>query len=129
MWRNSFLRVTNPSLTGDTMWSLVKFGRIIWGWGSLSYLSNVKGTKALVVIGGGTLKKLGFVDRIVDYLKKGFKEVEVYEGIEPNPKVSTAVKLAEFIKEYKPDTLVALGGGSVIDATKAAFAYNFIFHH
>ena len=102
------------------MWNLLRFGEIIWGWGSLSYLSTLKGKRALITTTRGKLRELGFVDKVKEYLSKGFEKVEVFEGIEPNPKVSSVMKLYKFIKEYKPDTIIALGGGSVIDATKAA---------
>ena len=103
------------------MWRLTRFGEIVWGWGSLSYLSQLKGSRALLVTSRGALKRLGFVDKAAGYLAEGFGEVRVYEGIEPNPRVSTALKLAKFMAGYKPDTIVALGGGSVMDAAKAAW--------
>ncbi len=89
------------------------------GKGSLEVLKTVKGKKAIVCVGGGSMKKFGFLDKIVSYLEEAGLEVKLFEGIEPDPSVTTVMKGAEVMTEFEPDWIVAVGGGSPIDAAKA----------
>ena len=57
------------------------------GKGSLEELKNLKGKRAVVVVGGGSMKKFGFLDRAVAYLKEAGMEVRLIEGVEPDPSV------------------------------------------
>ena len=93
------------------------------GKGSLSELKNLKGTKAILVLGGGSMKRFGFVDRAVGYLKEAGMEVELFENVEPDPSVETVMKGAEKMREFQPDWIVAMGGGSPIDAAKAMWVF------
>ena len=77
------------------------------------------GKKVLLVIGGGSVKKLGYLDEVQEHLKKNGLEVVLFEGIEANPHSQTINKAAELGKEEDVDFLLALGGGSVMDASKA----------
>lgn len=74
------------------------------------------GKKVLLVYGGGSIKRNGIYDQIQEELK----EFEIFElgGVEPNPRVSTARKAIEIIKENSIDFILAVGGGSTIDCTK-----------
>lgn len=92
---------------------------IYHGKGALEVLKNLKGSKAIVCVGGGSMKKFGFLDKVVDYLKEAGMEVKLFEGIEPDPSVTTVMKGAEIMAEFEPDWIVAVGGGSPIDAAKA----------
>lgn len=65
------------------------------------------------------MKRFGFLDRAVEYLKEAGMEVELFEGIEPDPSVETVMKGAEAMLAFEPDWIVAMGGGSPIDAAKA----------
>ena len=58
---------------------------IYHGKGCLEELKNLKGKKAFLVVGGGSMKRQGFLDKAVHYLKDGGMEVEVFEGVEPDP--------------------------------------------
>lgn len=89
------------------------------GKGALEALKTFKGEKAMVCVGGGSMKKFGFLDRIVGYLKEAGMQVELFEGIEPDPSVETVMKGAAAMEKFQPDWIVAVGGGSPIDAAKA----------
>ena len=89
------------------------------GKGSLETLKTLKGKRAMVCVGGGSMKKFGFLDKVVSYLKEAGMEVELIEGIEPDPSVDTVMKGAEAMTKFRPDWIVAMGGGSPIDAAKA----------
>lgn len=96
---------------------------IYHGKGCLEELKNLKGKKACLVVGGGSMKRQGFLDRAVNYLKEGGMEVRLIEGVEPDPSVETVMKGAEVMREFEPDWIVAMGGGSPIDAAKAMWAF------
>ncbi len=89
------------------------------GKGSLEVLKTLKGNKAIVCVGGGSMKKFGFLDKIVSYLQEAGLEVRLFEGIEPDPSVTTVMKGAAVMAEFEPDWIIAVGGGSPIDAAKA----------
>ena len=96
---------------------------IYHGKGCLEELKNLKGKKACLVVGGGSMKRQGFLDRAVNYLKEGGMEVRLIEGVEPDPSVETVMKGAKAMQEFKPDWIVAVGGGSPIDAAKAMWVF------
>lgn len=89
------------------------------GKGALEALKTFKGKRAMVCVGGGSMKKFGFLDRAVEYLQQAGMEVKLFEGIEPDPSVETVMRGAEAMLEFQPDWIVAIGGGSPIDAAKA----------
>ncbi len=89
------------------------------GKGSLENLKNLKGKKAVIVVGGGAMKRGGFLQRAEDYLKSAGMEVMLIEGVEPDPSVTTVMNGAAKMIEFGPDWIVAMGGGSPIDAAKA----------
>ena len=89
------------------------------GKGSIDVLKTFTGKRAMVCVGGGSMKRFGFLDKIVSNLKEAGMEVEVFEGIEPDPSVETVMKGAEAMQKFNPDWIVAVGGGSPIDAAKA----------
>lgn len=69
------------------------------------------------------MKRQGFLDRAVEYLKEAGMEVQLFEGVEPDPSVETVMKGAEAMRAFEPDWIVAMGGGSPIDAAKAMWAF------
>ena len=93
------------------------------GTGSLETLKTLTGKKAIVVVGGGSMKRFGFLDKAVAYLKEAGMEVELFEGVEPDPSVETVMKGAEAMRRFQPDWIVAMGGGSPIDAAKAMWVF------
>ncbi len=96
---------------------------IYHGKGSLSELKNLGGKRAILVVGGGSMKRQGFLDKAIGYLKEGGMEVEVFEGVEPDPSVETVMRGAETMRAFQPDWIVSMGGGSPIDAAKAMWAF------
>ena len=96
---------------------------VYFGQGTLEELKNLGGKRAIVVVGGGTMKRMGFLDRAVQYLKDGGMEVELFEGVEPDPSVETVMRGAEVLRKFQPDWIVAMGGGSPIDAAKAMWVF------
>ncbi|MBO7761552.1 MAG: iron-containing alcohol dehydrogenase [Clostridia bacterium] len=92
---------------------------LYYGKGALENLKNLKGKRAVVVVGGSAMKKNGFLQRAEDYLKEAGMEVKVIEGVEPDPSVTTVMNGAAVMAEFQPDWIVAMGGGSPIDAAKA----------
>lgn len=89
------------------------------GKGALEALKSFQGKKAMICTGGGSMKKFGFLDKAVSYLKEAGFEVELFEGIEPDPSVDTVMRGAEAMLKFQPDWIIAMGGGSPIDAAKA----------
>ena len=89
------------------------------GKGALEALKSFTGKKAMICVGGGSMKRFGFLDRAVAYLKEAGMEVELFEGIEPDPSVETVMRGAEAMLKFEPDWIIAMGGGSPIDAAKA----------
>lgn len=92
---------------------------IYHGKGSLESLKTFEGKKAMICVGGGSMKRFGFLDRAIGYLKEAGMEVEVFDGIESDPSVETVMRGAEAMLKFEPDWIVAIGGGSPIDAAKA----------
>ncbi len=93
------------------------------GKGALAELKNLGGKKAIVVVGGGSMKRFGFLDKAVGYLKEGGMEVQLFENVEPDPSVETVMRGAKAMQEFQPDWIVAMGGGSPIDAAKAMWVF------
>ena len=96
---------------------------IYFGKGSLEQLKNLRGKKAVLVLGGGSMKKFGFVDKALDYLKEAGIETKLIEGVEPDPSVDTVLIGAEVMRDFEPDWIIAMGGGSPIDAAKAMWIF------
>lgn len=93
------------------------------GKGCLDALKTLTGKRAFVVVGGGSMKRFGFLDKVEDYLKEAGMEVHLFEGVEPDPSVETVMKGAEAMRSFQPDWIVSIGGGSPIDAAKAMWAF------
>lgn len=96
---------------------------IYHGKDSLAVLKSLEGKKAFIVIGGGSMKRFGFLDKVLSYLKEANMETKVFEGVEPDPSVETVMKGAKEMEEFNPDWIVSIGGGSPIDAAKAMWIF------
>ena len=94
-----------------------------YGKGAIDVLKTIKGKKAIVVVGGGSMKRFGFLDKVVNNLKEAGMEVQLFEGVEADPSVETVMKGAAAMREFEPDWIVAMGGGSPIDAAKAMWTF------
>ncbi len=91
---------------------------IYHGKDALATLKTFKGSKAMVCC-DDTMVSLGFVDKVSGYLKEAGMQVQVIAGIEPDPSIETVVAGAGKMLAFQPDWIVAIGGGSPIDAAKA----------
>lgn len=96
---------------------------IYHGANCIEELKNLKGSRAFLVVGGGSMKRQGFLQKIQGYLQEAGMEVHTFEGVEPDPSVETVMKGAQQMQEFQPDWIIALGGGSPIDAAKAMWAF------
>ena len=99
--------------------------RLIFGAGTLAQLGktvSAYGTKALLVTGGGSVKKNGTFDRAVASLNEAGVAVAECSGVEPNPRLSSVLRGAEIARREGCDVVVALGGGSTMDAAKVMAA-------
>ena len=77
------------------------------GKGALEALKTFEGKRAIVCVGGGSMKRFGFLDRAVDYLKEAGMEVQLFEGIESDPSVETVMRGAKAMEEFQPDWIDA----------------------
>lgn len=97
---------------------------IYFGDNALEELGNLKGhKKAFVVTGGHSMQKFGFLDKLEGILKKAGMEVKLYTGVKPDPSVEQVYEGAAAMREFGPDLIVAIGGGSPIDAAKAMWVF------
>ena len=92
--------------------------QIVFGEGSLSYLEGLRGQRACLVT-DANLVRLGSAKRVCEALSPTGMEVRIFDGVEPEPSLETAQRGAAFLLEFAPDWVIALGGGSVMDAAKA----------
>lgn len=83
------------------------------------------GKKVLLVYGGGSIKKIGLYDKIMAQLSEAGAEVFEFAGIEPNPRVTSVNAAADICKKENIDVILAVGGGSTIDAAKFIGAANY----
>ena len=79
------------------------------GKGAIDALKSFTGKKAIVCVGGGSMKRFGFLDKVIANLKEAGMEVQLFEGIEPDPSVETVMKGAKAMEEFQPDWIVAIG--------------------
>lgn len=99
--------------------------KIYFGKEQLSHLAEeIKqyGSRVLLTYGGGSIKRIGLYDKVVNILKAAGVTVFELSGIEPNPRHTTVNRGADICKEESIDVLLAVGGGSTIDCTKAIAA-------
>lgn len=96
---------------------------VYFGEGVVSELKNIKGKKAVIVMGGSSIKKNGTLEKVENHLKEANIEIRIIEGVEPDPSVETVMKGVEVLNDFQPDWIVGLGGGSPIDAAKAMWIF------
>ena len=99
---------------------------IYHGKGCLEELKNLKGKKAILVVGGGSMKRQGFLDRAVGYLKEAGMEVQLFEGVEPDPSVETVMKGAEAMRAFEPDWIaIPSTSGTATEVTAFSVITNY----
>ena len=92
---------------------------LYFGEGARHEVKNLTGKRAIIVSGGSSMRRGGFLDDVENDLKSAGFEVAHIEGVESDPSVETVMKGAAQMSEFQPDWIVAIGGGSPIDAAKA----------
>lgn len=97
---------------------------IYYGAGAISELKVLNGhKKAMIFTGGSSMKRGGFLQKVEDVLHDIGMETQLFEGIEPDPSIETVFRGAEAMRAFEPDVIVAIGGGSPIDAAKAMWVF------
>lgn len=96
---------------------------VFFGEDALSYLKTIKGNRAFIVIGSERLVKDGTAGKVESYLKEAKVESKFFIGIENDPSVETVMKGSLEMKEFQPDIIIGIGGGSPIDAAKAMWIF------
>ena len=99
--------------------------KLYFGEGQIRHLDEVLrpfGTRVLLTYGGGSVKKSGLYDTVMEILNKGGYTVTELSGIEPNPRIESVEKGVKLCKENNIDVILAVGGGSTIDCSKAIAA-------
>ena len=92
---------------------------LYFGEGARHEVKNLKGKRAVIVSGGSSMRRGGFLDDVENDLKSAGFEVAHIEGVESDPSVETVMSGAAKMSEFQPDWIIAIGGGSPIDAAKA----------
>jgi len=92
---------------------------LYFGEGARHEVRNFEGKRAMIVSGGSSMRRGGFLAELEEDLMSAGMEVELFEGVESDPSVETVMRGAEAMKAFQPDWIVAIGGGSPIDAAKA----------
>ena len=97
---------------------------IYYGAGAISELKVLQGhKKAMILTGGSSMKRGGFLQKVEDVLHEIGMETQLFDGIEPDPSIETVARGAEAMRAFDPDVIVAIGGGSPIDAAKAMWVF------
>ncbi|QEK13437.1 iron-containing alcohol dehydrogenase [Crassaminicella thermophila] len=96
---------------------------LYFGEGAIEELKNLKGKRAVIVIGGGSIKRSGALDKIEGYLKEAGMKTKLIEGVESDPSVETVMNGVKVMQEFEPDWIIGVGGGSPIDAAKAMWIF------
>lgn len=96
---------------------------IYYGENALDLLKTLKGHKAAMVIGGGSIKKQGHLDKITKLLEEAGMETLLIEGINTEPTVTMVQSGAAQMRAFQPDWVIGIGGGSPMDAAKAMWLF------
>ncbi len=99
--------------------------KIYFEQGSVQYLAKMPGISRALIVTDPMMVQLGYVDKLVYQLNKNPNKVaiEVFSDVEPDPDLTTVKKGAEMMNSFKPDVIIALGGGSAMDAGKAMWLF------
>ena len=96
--------------------------KVYFEYGSLQYLAKLKGKKAVIVT-DPLMVKLDYVDKVLYHLKKTGMDYQIFSEVEPDPSVETVEKGCRLMQDFEPDVIIALGGGSAIDAAKGMWLF------
>ena len=92
---------------------------------SIQYLQSMGGMERVVIVTDRTMVDLGFVEKIANQITARGNHVtyQLFADVEPDPSIETVRRGTELIRSYKPDTIIALGGGSAMDAAKVMWLF------
>lgn len=96
--------------------------RIYFEPGSLQYLEKLPGKRAFIVT-DKFMDKLGYVSKVMNHLKKANFDVNVFLDVEPDPSTETVMRGTAQMRNFEPDVIIALGGGSAMDAAKGMWLF------
>lgn len=97
--------------------------QLLFGQGCLEHLATLPHKKAIIVTGGKSMEKSGMLQLVSEYLQQAGMQVEYINGVEPDPSFQTVYSGALKMRQFQPDLIVALGGGSAMDAAKGMWIY------
>ena len=100
-------------------------GKIYFESGSIAYLAKMPGISKAFIVTDPSMTDLGYVNKILYQLRKrtDYVHCEIFDQVEPDPSLDTILKGVEVMNKYKPDVIIALGGGSAIDAAKGMWLF------
>ncbi len=93
--------------------------------GSTSYLAKMPNISKAFIVTDEAMTDLGYVDKVLYQLRKreDYVHCEIFDQVEPDPSLETIMKGVESMKQFQPDVIIALGGGSAIDAAKGMWLF------
>ena len=99
--------------------------RIYFEPGSIQYLEKMPDISRAFIVTDPHMVELGYVDRVLYYLRKrrDYVHSEIFSQVEPDPSIDTVKRGTRLMNEFKPDVIIALGGGSAMDAAKAMWLF------
>lgn len=97
--------------------------KLMFGRGCLKFLNQLDVRRAMIVTGGGSMERSGILQKVRDYLAEAGAQTDVFAGVEPDPSFETVLRSAARFRSFGPDLIVALGGGSAMDAAKMMWVY------
>ncbi len=99
--------------------------KIYFEFGSTQYLEKMPDITKAFLVTDPSMVKLGYVDKVLYYLRKRQQYVhcEIFSDVEPDPSVETIMKGCELMSHFQPDVIIALGGGSAMDAAKGMWLF------
>lgn len=98
-------------------------GQTFHGIGSFNELARIKGKKAIIVTGKGSMKRSGYIENACKLLNRNGIETEVFDGVEADPSIETVMLGFDAMMRFQPDWIIGLGGCSAIDAAKAMWVF------
>lgn len=96
---------------------------LLFGEGCLEHIKSLDCKRAAIVMSGPVMRENGILGKVENYFKEAGAQTAVFEDVEPDPSFATVMKGTKFMKDFEPDLIVALGGGSAMDAAKTMWVY------